>query len=73
MLGWAASCRIRPKCSRLGSWDRSNCNSPWSGLCTNYAQFAKTFDRMPMIGKAAMGKIKVGRCNKDNKRIVFTI
>ena len=58
MLGWAASCRIRPKCSGLGSWDRSNCNPPWSGLCTNYAQFAKTFDRMPMISEVAVGKLR---------------
>ena len=57
MLGQAASCHTGPKCSGLGSWDRSNCNTPWSSLCTNYAQFARAFNHMPMIGEAAMGKL----------------
>ena len=49
ILGWAASCRTGPKYSRLGSWNRSNYNSLWSGLCTNYVSFAKN---MFMAGKA---------------------
>ena len=52
MLSWAVSCRIGPKYSRLGSWDRSNCNSLWSSLCTNYASFARNLVHKPMADKA---------------------
>jgi len=34
-VGWATSCGIGPECSGYRSWDRSNYNSTWSGLCTN--------------------------------------
>ena len=40
-VGWTVSCGIGPECSGHESWDQSNYNSTWSGLCTNYASFAK--------------------------------
>ena len=54
MLGWAASCRTGPKYSGLGSWNRSNYNSLWFGLCTNYASFSKN---MFMAGKATSDEL----------------
>ena len=54
MLGWAASRRTESKYSGLESWDWSNCNSLWSGLCTNYVSFAKN---MPMASRATSDEL----------------
>ena len=54
MLGWAASCRSRPKYFELGSWDRSNYNSLWSSLYTNYASFT---NNMPMASRATSDEL----------------
>ena len=54
MLGWATFAVLGPRILDLGSWDRSNCNLLWSGLCTNYALFAKN---MPMAGRATLDEL----------------
>ena len=54
MLGWATFRRTGSKYPGLGSWDWSNYNSLWFGLCTNYASFAKN---MPMASRATSDEL----------------
>ena len=43
-MRWAGlpSAVMGPNVSEEGSWGRSNCNSTWAGLCTNYALSARS-------------------------------
>ena len=54
-VGWAASCGIGPEYSGYESWDRSNCNSTWSGLCTNYASPVRS---TLMAGKTVSNELR---------------